>query len=179
MTTDKHAQESISFSTTSPLALCFPPSWSEYPDWEAAAPPRMKSAWLRRLSWRTHDLLFSSLVDFLELHGKTTSFEAGEWQAQLNQILTHPPCRHFFFFLIFQYLGDENFLENLHLEPGLENLFIQWKAKWEQDIGLTERIQQICTDKQLKEITFFRGISISEAMPYPTFRAICSKHKDA
>lgn len=165
------------FSGHSPLAPCFPPDWAERPNWEAVAPHGMKSAWLRRLSWQTRDSSLAALVKFLEQNGKTTRLEVGEWQAELNGHLAHKPNRHFVFLLLYRHLEGENVLKNLRLEAGLENLFIQWKTRWERDINLTASVRNICSDKPLKEITRFRGISICEAMSYPTFRIICAEHQ--
>ncbi len=141
------------------------------------APPGMKSAWQRRLSWKARDDAFATLLVFLELDGQSTRIAKDEWHARLNTHLTHKPNRHFLFLLVYRHLDTEDFLKNLRLEASLEKQFIQWKTSWERDISLTASVQKTCSDKRIKESTCFRTISVSEAMTYPTLRTICAEHQ--
>lgn len=173
----RHSTTETSPARTSPLAPCFSPDWPENPDWRAVAPPAMSASWQRRLSWRNRDPAFTALLEFLERNGRNTRLSEDEWHARLNELLAHPPCRHFLFLLLFRQPDFAGFLQRLRLETALEKTFAQWKDQWDEDLGLTARVEQTCADEQLKKITTFRDIALCEALTYPTFRAICGKRR--
>lgn len=173
----RHSTTETSPARSSPLAPCFLPDWPENPDWQAMAPPGMNSAWQRRLSWRTRDAGFAALLEFLEMNGRDTHLSENEWHACLNELLAHPPSRHFLFLLVFRQPDFAEFLQRLRLETALNTAFLQWKAQWNEDLGLTARVEQTCADEQLKGISTFRGVALCEALTYPTFRVICSKRQ--
>lgn len=164
-------------SRTTPLATLFPDNWQDDPDWKTVSPPGMKSAWLRRLSWKSKDQNLSALLGFLQSDGKETALDDKLWHKKLVNLISHQTCRQFFFLLIYPHLSNPVFMEKLRLLPDTEKLFSKWKSEWDCDTELTEKIENFCAEKQLKKITEFRGISISEAMTYPSFQAICAQKK--